>query len=163
MPLPYGTADNQRNAIVQALMNVASPPPRTQAPPAPGQYGGATQPPGSSSVMSPSLPGTGQGLPGMPPGGALGLGGNAGTVQPPTGAQPFAGPPAPGQPGPGMSSPFAQGGYKPLAPPTSMPPAPAGPLPYGPMPNVPNLVGQPPPMQSPGSQMPTPTPPLGTY
>lgn len=157
--MPYGDPNSQRNAIVQALMNVASPPPRTQAPPMPGQFG-ATASPAAPSVMGPQSPG----IP-APGGGALGVGGAAGVTPSPTAATGI----QPGSVPGGMSSPFAQGGgIKPLAPPMTMPPAPAGPGPMGPPPLSQNLVGQQPAMGMPGTQMPvpgmpTPTPPLGTY
>ena len=138
----------QRDAITRALMNIAMPPPATSTP---GQYG-VTQGPQVPGVQGPIVPAAGQ--PGMQQDpmaaqspvqapGAGALGGMSGQ---------------PGQPGQGMA------GGVPLSPRQIMPQAPgmgqAG-LPAGPMPNTPNLVGQPLPVQPPGSQINPPLPGAG--
>ena len=133
--------NSQRNAIVQALMGIANPPPPTGMPGADMQYGATAAP----SVTGPIVPPAG--------GGAM-----TGMAPPQQGYAPTGPSPVQSQPmGGGVQGPPAPG-----APPQSMPGMPgmgrAG-LPQGPMPKTPNLVGQPLPIEQPGSQM---QPPGGT-
>lgn len=144
--IPYG-GDAQRNAIVQALMQVANPPPATGMP---GNQMGSTRPPG---VLAPPMPGAGGGLPGVggiPGGGIGGVGTPSPQAASPAGnanPQPFM-PPA--------------GSYAPQSPRQVMPPQIGG-APLGPLPNTSNMVGVPPPGvgQLPGTQMPFPDPNRG--
>jgi hypothetical protein len=133
--IDYSNPSGQRDAIVRALMGIANPPPPTSMP---GQYG-ATVAPQGPSVTGPTVPAAGQpDMMGMPPPQQ----GYAPTGPSPVQSQPLGG---------GVQGPPAPG-----APPQSMPGMPgmgrAG-LPSGIMPKTPNLVGQPLPIEQPGSQM----------
>jgi hypothetical protein len=132
--------NSQRNAITQALMGIANPPPPTSMP---GQYG-ATAPPAAPSVTGPTVPAAGNPMMQPPPtaGGGMPMQGGVGGMPPGMG---------------GVT------GGAPLGPPQSMPIAPGGGragLPYGPVPKAPQIVGQPLDIQQPGSQI-TPAPPQG--
>jgi hypothetical protein len=122
------SANMQRNAITQALMNVQNPPPRTQVPPVPPTQtmgaAGAPMPQGVQPPQAPPMGGTmGGSLPmgagttmsgGMPMGGGMPAQGG----MPTGGAMPSMGqPPMPGAPPvTGMQPPMPQN-----APPIAMP------------------------------------------
>lgn len=95
------TANNQRNNIAQAMMNVSAPPPQTQMPGmAPAMPGGAMPP-----MLPPQMPPPGMPVPQMP-----------GAAMP--------GMPTPGMPTPGMPPPSLplSGGVPPIPPQPGMPP-----------------------------------------
>jgi hypothetical protein len=155
-PMPPG-ANQQRNAITSALMNVANPAPRTM--PGMGAGGGyrpdLSRPPNvlGQNMPSPSDPLNAAGaMPGSQPPGIMAQAGMApsGMGAPPPGGPPMGGPPV------GM------GGAGP-GPGAVMPPTPASGLPMGPQPNVPGLVGPQPLMQQPGSQLMQPGTNPGNY
>jgi hypothetical protein len=120
---PANPAGMQRNAITQALMNVANPPPRTQVPPGLGQQGGQMQPNPALSRPPNNLAG-----PSMPPPGA-----SMGAANAMPGMQP------PGMPGQAGMAPTA------LTPPPGggMLPTPGTPMPAGPQPGAPNVAPTP--------------------
>ena len=134
--------NSQRNAITQALMNVASPPPRTQMPG--GGVGAPTQSPGS-----------GMGVPTQNPIVPSGVGGMPGLTSPTQAPPPPGGMPGAMQPGMGglMSQGVGQGA--PLGPPQITPP-PMGGMPIQPPGPVPGNIGVQPPQagQVPGTQLP---------
>lgn len=125
-----GNTGGQRDAIVRALMGIANPPPPTQMPQAPqmpGQYG---------------------------PGAGAGAGMGLGNQDPMAAQTPVQAPPVPGPSGQGM--PGAMSGGVPMTPPQRMPVPPGGGLaglPQGPVPRTPGIVGQPLPVQQPGTQI----------
>ena len=133
-PTPYGRggsggANAQRNAITQALMRVANPPPSTGMPQGGQGYGGmkpAMPPPSNvgSTMPSPQAPLSAAGvMPGnQPPGGLMQQAGVA-------------------------PSPIPQ------TPPQMMPPTPASGMPQGPQPNVPQALGQGPFVQPPNANL----------
>lgn len=136
MAVPSYGADQMRDLITRALMEVQNPSPRTQMPG--GGVGAPTQspvvPPGAAA--GPMPPGMGGApSPQMPPGG--------GGVQGPTGPQM---PQAPGSLAP-----------MPVGPP-QVPPPQMGGAPMPPVPRSQNIVGMPPPDAGmiPGTQIPVP-------
>jgi hypothetical protein len=142
-------ANSQRNAIVQALMNISNPPPATQMPQtpgqAPGQFGSPTRSPNVLAPPSQSVPGAGMQMT-PPQSGVLGAAPNSALTGPqgPRGTiPPFAAPP-------GQGGGF---GFAPQSPPQITPPMPGGGTPYGPQQSSTNMVGQQPPLQSPGAQL----------
>jgi len=150
MAIPSYGADQMRNNITQALMNVQNPPPRTQMP------GGGMGSPTKSPIVAPGAAASPM-APGAPaPGGAGGP------------QSPFAPPPTPGMPGmPGQG--FAPPPNGAIGAPTVGPPQVAPPQ-MGGMPLPPpglsqNIVGAPPPQagQVPGTQLPVAPGQLGRY
>lgn len=132
-PQPYGSggADQQRNAITQALMRVSNPPPNTGMPQPNAGYGG----------MKPTMPPPNNLGPTMP------------SPQDPLNA-------AGAMPGPGGQAPgglMQQAGVAPApipqTPPQMMPPTPASGMPQGPQPNVTQALGQGPLIQPPSSNL----------
>ena len=138
-PQPYGagggagaTMDAQRNAITQALMRVANPPPNTGMPQSNAGYGGMrpdlSRP---ANVLGPTMPGAQDpmsaagAMPGAQPPGIMGQAGMAPTA---------------------LTRP-------PGAPPQMMPPTPATGMPQGPQPNVPQSLGQGPLVQPPNANL----------
>jgi hypothetical protein len=124
-------ADQQRNAITQALMRVANPPPNTGMPQQGPGYGGMrpdlSRPP---NVLGPTMPGpqdplnAAGAMPGAQPGGIMQQAGMAPTAL-----------------------------ARPQVPPQVMPPSPASGMPQGPQPNVPQSLGQGPLIQPPNANL----------
>jgi hypothetical protein len=131
--MPGSTNDARRNAITQALMRVANPPPNTAMPQQQAGYGGMrpdlSRPP---NVLGPTTPGPMDPL-------------NAAGAMP--GAQP------PGLPAQAGMAPTALAPRPPGMPPPVMPPSPASGLPAGPQPNMPNLLNQAPLVTPPNSNL----------
>jgi hypothetical protein len=158
----YGDPNMQRNAIVQALLNVANPQPRTQIPGAQGQQGGfgATRAP---NVLGPQTPGEGPSTASSP-----GIPGVPGTFNPAAAPTPPAagpmdpngvqGPVVPGQPGAFGAAPAGGAVGRPLAPPQMMPQQ-AGGMPAPPPGPVPALLNNMAAQPNMGSQLTDPTRP----
>jgi hypothetical protein len=135
-PTPYGGggsggADQQRNAITQALMRVANPPPNTGMPQQRSGYGG----------MRPAMP---------PPNN---LGSTMPNPQDPLAAAGAMPPPGGQAPGGLMQQAGVAPSPLPQTPPQMMPPTPASGMPQGPQPNVPQALGQGPLVQPPNANL----------